>query len=135
MGDSPVKKLNLEPAGKENTVESTVTDSEIKKPVVKPEETTTVKAPKTPKELEAEEAILQENPRRYVLFPIQYHEVSFLSDASRVKWLPSQSTRNTNASINRLDLANVQEGRGLILDRGRDRSLEGSPRLEQQNQR
>lgn len=34
-----------------------------------------VAAPSTVKELEAEEPLLQENPHRFVLFPIKYHEV------------------------------------------------------------
>ena len=34
-----------------------------------------VVAPPTIKELEAEEPLLQENPHRFVLFPIKYHEV------------------------------------------------------------
>lgn len=32
----------------------------------------------TIQELEAEEPLLQENPHRFVLFPIKYHEVSVL---------------------------------------------------------
>lgn len=34
-----------------------------------------VAAPPTVKQLEAEEPLLQENPHRFVLFPIKYHEV------------------------------------------------------------
>ncbi|KAK2754580.1 Ribonucleotide-diphosphate reductase (RNR), small subunit [Arachnomyces sp. PD_36] len=77
MGDSPVKKLDFEPTGKENAPDATFDDADFLKPNVestKPTETTVVKA-KTAKELEAEEPLLQENPRRYVLFPIQYHDV------------------------------------------------------------
>lgn len=33
------------------------------------------KVPKTIKELEAEEPLLQENPHRFVLFPLKYHEI------------------------------------------------------------
>ena len=75
MGDSPVKKINFDVAGKENALEpTTTTDSELKKPVVeaaKPKE----KAAMTIAEQEADEPLLMENPRRYVLFPLQYTEV------------------------------------------------------------
>ncbi|KAJ5246172.1 hypothetical protein N7468_001155 [Penicillium chermesinum] len=50
MSDSPVKKLDFESVGKENPAS------------LKPE-------------LEAQEPLLQENPRRFVLFPIKYHEI------------------------------------------------------------
>ena len=42
--------------------------------VVKPAAVAVV-APPTIKELEAQEPLLQENPHRFVLFPIKYHEV------------------------------------------------------------
>lgn len=42
-------------------------------PVVESKEVAKV-AP-TIKELEAEEPILQENPHRFVLFPLKYHEI------------------------------------------------------------
>jgi ribonucleoside-diphosphate reductase subunit M2 len=81
MGDSPAKKLNFETTGKENLpfdVDAPIVhDLEIKKPVieeVKIEETTAVVP--TAKSLEADEPLLQENPQRFVLFPIKYHEVS-----------------------------------------------------------
>lgn len=80
MGDSPVKKLDLDSSNKENSSESApVTDPELKKPVLEPAkstETTVTEPKKSLKELEAEEPILLENKRRFVLFPIQYHEVS-----------------------------------------------------------
>lgn len=81
MGDSPAKKLDFQAAGKENMPLNTdapiVDDIEIKKPVVeevKSENAITV-AP-TIKPEEADEPLLQENPQRFVLFPIKYHEVS-----------------------------------------------------------
>jgi ribonucleoside-diphosphate reductase subunit M2 len=62
---------------------------------------------------EADEPLLQENPQRFVLFPIKYHEVRrVLSAFSRkVFW------NNTDIT---LDLANVQEGRSFFLDCRRD---------------
>lgn len=96
MSDSPVKKLNFEPTDKENTPlppaplpaldvakdnKPLIEEAVVEKPVVK-------EAPKVVpsiKELEASEPLLQENPHRFVLFPIKYHEVSFTS--TRVKWV------------------------------------------------
>ena len=80
MGDSPVKKLDLNPSNKENSSESApAADLELKKPILEPaqsSETTSIEpAVKTLKEREAEEPLLKDNPRRFVLFPIQYHEV------------------------------------------------------------
>lgn len=78
MGDSPAKKLGFEPAEKENVQHDApiVDDLDLKKPrleVVKKEEKPLV-AP-TIKPSEADEPLLQENPHRFVLFPIKYHEV------------------------------------------------------------
>ena len=118
--ESPVKKLDFNPADKENNPDATVATlaEQIEadhKPVV--EEVKKVeKEPETAvaKPDYSDEPLLQENPGRFVLFPIKYHEVC---DASRrVKW-----SRNATAThlltTNSLDLANVQEGRGLFLDR------------------
>lgn len=83
MGDSPAKKLQFEPVDKENVPANIpapiMDDLERKKPLlqvydVKKEVTPTV-AP-TIKPEEADEPLLQENPHRFVLFPIKYHEVS-----------------------------------------------------------
>ena len=84
MEDSPAKKLNFEPLDKENA-QSDLPIVDLKKPhldLVKPK-AKPVAAP-TMKELEAEEPLLKENPHRFVMFPIKYHEVS-ITDASRVK--------------------------------------------------
>lgn len=117
MSDSPVKKLDFESVGKENAPASfKPTDASPEKIVEK-----TTEAPKaapTMQELEASEPLLQENPRRFVLFPIKYHEVSVTSPTrSRVKWLcrrsPSTPQCMTNTWLTILlsiDLANVQEG-------------------------
>ena len=70
MADGPVKKLSFDTAGKENLQETTaqvheatklVTEKPAVAPTIKPEE--------------ADEPLLQENPHRFVLFPIKYHEV------------------------------------------------------------
>ncbi|PMD21948.1 hypothetical protein NA56DRAFT_645177 [Hyaloscypha hepaticicola] len=81
MGDSPAKKLNFEAVGKENVpfnADAPVVDAiEIKKPIVeevKTEKAVVAVAP-TIKPEEADEPLLQENPQRFVLFPIKYHEI------------------------------------------------------------
>jgi ribonucleoside-diphosphate reductase subunit M2 len=83
--DSPVKKINFEAAGKENMPFDAdapiVLDAEFTKPIVeevKTQEKAVVVAP-TIKAEEADEPLLQENPNRFVLFPIKYHEVSVAS--------------------------------------------------------
>lgn len=90
MSDSPIKKIDFSSADKENTykpivgipdLEDDAADEVDKKihsvaPTIKPEE--------------AGEPILQENPNRFVLFPIKYHDVSHdafdaLDDASYIE--------------------------------------------------
>ncbi|KAL8680399.1 MAG: hypothetical protein Q9186_003428 [Xanthomendoza sp. 1 TL-2023] len=78
MVDSPAKKLNFQNADKENIKhELPATDSlDLKKPNVdlcKPDEKPVV-APGIKAE-EADEPLLQDNPQRFVLFPIKYHEI------------------------------------------------------------
>ena len=92
MADSPVKKIDFAVADKENTPIDTpvVEELDFKKPVVEEIKSTEkpVVAP-TIKSQEADEPLLRENPHRFVLFPIKYHEVRDTSagrDASRVKW-------------------------------------------------
>jgi ribonucleoside-diphosphate reductase subunit M2 len=81
MTESPAKKLSFEAMGKENvqTGSADLDDFELKKlatEVIKTEEKVPV-AP-TIKPEEADEPLLRENPHRFVLFPIKYHEVSLL---------------------------------------------------------
>ena len=57
---------------------------------------------------ESEEPLLKESKRRFVLFPIQYHEVQL------------QGQLFVSILSMHVDLADVQEGRGLVLDRGGD---------------
>ncbi|KAL4761761.1 ribonucleotide-diphosphate reductase subunit RNR2 [Aspergillus foveolatus] len=75
MNDSPVKKLNFEAAGKENApVSNPIVDVPATKPATeKPAEPS--KAALDVKAIEANEPLLQENPHRFVLFPIKYHEI------------------------------------------------------------
>lgn len=85
MSDSPIKKLDF--AGKENAPASLNVDASLVKPVEK-----AVEAPKVApgiKNTEADEPLLQENAHRFVLFPIKYHEVCVVVDAStarKVQW-------------------------------------------------
>lgn len=85
----PIKgiPLDYEPAVKEMTVAETI------------------------RKEEADEPILQENPQRFVLFPIKYHEVR---DSSRDAF----STRKLEKKKLTLvpDLEHVQEGRSILLD-------------------
>jgi ribonucleoside-diphosphate reductase subunit M2 len=79
--ESPVKKINFSVADKENLpldaqVEALATEMDAQKKVVEEvkQESKPTAAPAT-KEEEIE-PLLQENPQRFVLFPIKYHEVS-----------------------------------------------------------
>ena len=82
MGDSPAKKIQFKPVDKENApanIPAPLMDElEHKRPLVevydvKKEAKPAVAA--TIKPEEADEPLLQENPHRFVLFPIKYHEV------------------------------------------------------------
>ncbi|MCJ1357070.1 MAG: Ribonucleotide-diphosphate reductase (RNR), small subunit [Icmadophila ericetorum] len=82
MSDSPVKKLDFGAVGKENVaVDAPVAvDFGLKKPkmeLAKAEEKPAVTPAVAPtiKPEEANEPLLQENPHRFVLFPIKYHEI------------------------------------------------------------
>lgn len=85
MEDSPAKKLDFEFLGKENVLVEipVVDDMDLKKPqldLVKTEEKPSVAL--SIKVMEAEEPILKENPHRFVMFPIKYHEVGAFPPAS-----------------------------------------------------
>lgn len=79
--ESPVKKLDFTASNKENapfdadlaTLEAEM-DANHQQTVQKKEEPKAAVAP-TIKPEEADEPLLQENPQRFVLFPIKYHEV------------------------------------------------------------
>ena len=88
MADSPAKKLEYTSADKENIPVDgpVIQDVDLKKPITPlvKEEVKPAVAP-TIKPEEADEPLLQENPHRFVLFPIKYHEVRVAKHASRVK--------------------------------------------------
>ncbi|KAJ5122262.1 Ribonucleoside-diphosphate reductase small chain [Penicillium atrosanguineum] len=73
MSDSPVKKLDFQSAGKENIASYKPTDAPVDKMGDKIVEVTKVAS--GIKEIEANEPLLQENPHRFVMFPIKYHEI------------------------------------------------------------
>ena len=87
MGDSPAKKLSFDPVNKENLpqdITPVVSDVDLKKAHVeviekgqKPAVAPTIKS------FEADEPLLQENPHRFVLFPIKYHEVRVTNASTR----------------------------------------------------
>jgi ribonucleoside-diphosphate reductase subunit M2 len=74
MSDSPAKKI-VSSADKENVFRPIVgiPDLPEEEPVAKTGVAPTIKPE------EAHEPLLQENPNRFVLFPIKYHDVSFIS--------------------------------------------------------
>lgn len=85
MNESPIKKLNFA-EGKENGPVDSTWDASVPKPLilkgihaagaveVKPAEKSAIASTLNPEE--ADEPLLQDNPSRFVLFPIKYHEVS-----------------------------------------------------------
>ncbi|KAI1191136.1 ribonucleoside-diphosphate reductase small subunit [Nemania serpens] len=79
--ESPVKKLDLTAASKENApfdadVHALANHIDSQKPTIeKPKEEPKPAVAPSIKADEAEEPILQENPQRFVLFPIKYHEI------------------------------------------------------------
>ena len=90
MDDTPVKKLEFATADKENvpiSEQPAAVEPELKKPITE----VTKASPEPPKVApgikasEVDEPLLQENPQRFVLFPIKYHEVR------------AQSTRRVDA--------------------------------------
>ncbi|KIH93702.1 ribonucleoside-diphosphate reductase subunit M2 [Sporothrix brasiliensis 5110] len=72
--ESPVKKLDFGDANKENILAEDAKPKELVKEEVKTEEAKKAVA-STVKPSEADEPLLQENPQRFVLFPIKYHEI------------------------------------------------------------
>jgi hypothetical protein len=93
--------------------------NEPAKPAEKPAEKL-VNLPSSIQAEEQDEPLLMENKQRFVLFPIKYHEV--LPPHS---FHPGTCSRVDYFSI--ADLADVQEGRGIVLDRRGDRPVQGSP--------
>lgn len=73
MTDSPAKKLDFSSADKENVYKPIVGIPDL------PEEEVVITKPSVASTIRPEEAhepLLQENPQRFVLFPIKYHDVS-----------------------------------------------------------
>ncbi|KAF1949664.1 ribonucleoside-diphosphate reductase subunit M2 [Byssothecium circinans] len=74
MSDSPAKKLNFETTeNKENVFKPIVGIPDLVEEVEDASKKPTIA--ETIKPEEAEEPLLQENPHRFVLFPIKYHDV------------------------------------------------------------
>ncbi|KAF2260371.1 hypothetical protein CC78DRAFT_589885 [Lojkania enalia] len=75
MSDSPAKKLDFTCADKENVYKPIVGIPDLE---IKDDASEADKKPTTAPTIKAEEAhepLLQENPQRFVLFPIKYHDV------------------------------------------------------------
>ena len=116
MGDSPAKKLDFSAANKENSSVAVPVAGipDIEEPVVKADDASAPSVASTIKPQEANEPLLQENPQRFVLFPIQHNDVC----ARETRRDASPSEKQTADS--HLGLAHVQEGDGILLDRRRD---------------
>jgi ribonucleoside-diphosphate reductase subunit M2 len=88
--ESPVKKLDFAAAGKENAlfdadVHDLANQIDSHKPAMeKPREASKLTVAAGIKPEEVDEPLLQENPQRFVLFPIKYHEVSDASLTRKV---------------------------------------------------
>ncbi len=74
MTESPAKKLDFSSANKENVFKPIVGIPDLPED----DEVAVVKAATASmiRPEEAHEPLLQENPQRFVLFPIKYHDVS-----------------------------------------------------------
>lgn len=77
MSDSPAKKIDFSSANKENTYRPIVGIPDLEEEEVDEVEKKMHTVAPTIKPEEADEPLLQENPQRFVLFPIKYHDVSF----------------------------------------------------------
>lgn len=89
MSDSPIKTPIFTTSITENKENNSNVAIPIKGIPDMPEETKDVKlsVAATIKAEEAAEPLLQENPQRFVLFPIQNHDVSLPRRVRRVKWI------------------------------------------------
>ena len=108
MDVSPVKKLDFLSTGKAHDGLGAVAPAQCldtkNKAIDGGQKDEKLAVAPTIKGQESDEPLLQENPHRFVLFPIKYHEVCVPN--------PAYCRRLTRS----LDLANVQEGRGFLLD-------------------
>ena len=79
--ESPVKKVAFESEADKENLQQRYESDEVAVPIKgipdlpEPEEEAKPTVAEGIKEDEADEPILQENPQRFVLFPIKYHEV------------------------------------------------------------
>ena len=83
MGDSSAKKLDFQASNKENAPfdPPVYDDVDLQKSTIDAlKEDSKPKVAPTIKEEEADEPLLQENPHRFVLFPIKYHEVRIIDE-------------------------------------------------------
>ncbi|CAH0043022.1 unnamed protein product [Clonostachys solani] len=77
--ESPIKKINFHPEDKENhpvdqaTLSTLSKQVDVRHDIVKAEKETEKEVANKPEEID--EPLLQENPHRFVLFPIKYHEI------------------------------------------------------------
>jgi hypothetical protein len=117
MGDSPAKKLDFSVANKENSNVAVPVAGipDLPEPAAKVEDVFAPTVASTIKASEVNEPLLQENPQRFVLFPIQHNDVCMRG--TRLDAFSPASLRNTNMYPG---LAHVQEGNGIVLDRRRD---------------
>lgn len=76
MSDSPVKKIDFSSADKENRYKPIVGIPDLEEETVDEVDKKMHAVAPTIKPEEADEPLLQENPNRFVLFPIKYHDVS-----------------------------------------------------------
>lgn len=123
--ESPVKMQKLSNEENKENLDSRYESDEVAVPIKgipelpdEPEQPTAATVASTIRDEEKDEPILQENPQRFVLFPIKYHEVRALvyPDATaRVKCLHGQPPLTIP-----IDMADVQEGRSILLDRRGD---------------
>lgn len=136
--ESPVKMQKVSTEENKENIEALYESDEVAVPIKGipelPDEPEQLAAPSTAvtiKEDEETEPILQENPQRFVLFPIKYHEVWILFT---LRASTRKVDRQNALLIHTIDMANVQESRSVILDRRRNRLIERSTRLEQATQ-
>ena len=103
--ESPAKKLDFSTANKENLpADQSAPETEVdtQKPAVdlsKKDEHILPPVAPTIKAEEADEPLLQENPQRFVLFPIKYHEVCCVTRFLRVKWPTTAKTRKLTHTL------------------------------------
>lgn len=92
--ESPAKKLDFSASNKENApfdsdlaaLEAEIDANHKSTAVVKKQDEPKPAVASSIKALEADEPLLQENPQRFVLFPIKYHEVRCATPPLQDTW-------------------------------------------------